>query len=81
MGANILASGDPEAIGMTSWAHAHGLISLYLKGMLPVGEQEFRALYRNSVARMFIGLGAKQFADQLVRRGTMPARATASTGE
>ena len=78
MGARILAPGDPGAIGMTSWAHAHGLISLYLKGMLPVAEHEFRALYRDSAARMFVGLGAKQFADQLEQRGGMPARATAS---
>ena len=81
MGADILASGDPGAIGMTSWAHAHGLISLYLKGMLPVGKQEFRALYRDSVARMFIGLGTKQFKDQLEQRGMMPTQATASAKE
>ena len=78
IGARILALGDPGAIGMTSWAHAHGLISLYLKGMLPVVEQEFRVLYRDSVDRMFIGLGAKQYADQLEQHGVMTVRATSS---
>ena len=56
----------------------HGLISLYLSGMLPVAEQEFRALYRDSTVRMFIGLGAKQFAYQLDQRDRIPARDTAS---
>jgi len=40
-GARILTLGDPGAIGMTSWAHVHGLNSFYLKGMLPITEQEF----------------------------------------
>ena len=77
-GARVLTLGDPGAIGMTSWAHAHGLNSFYLKGMLPMTEQEFRALYRDSTVRMFIGLGAKQFAYQLDQRDRMPARDTAS---
>jgi len=46
--------------------------------MFPVAAQELRSLYRDSITRMFIGLGAKQFADQLEQRGGMPARATAS---
>ena len=77
-GARILTLGDLGAIGMTSWAHAHGLNSFYLKGMLPMTEQEVRALYRDSTVRMFIGLGAKQFAYQLDPRDRMPACDTSS---
>tara|TARA_B100001123_G_scaffold378888_1_gene447326 strand:+ start:3275 stop:3541 length:267 start_codon:yes stop_codon:yes gene_type:complete len=38
-GARILTLGDPGEIGMTFWAHVHGLNSFYLKGMLPITEQ------------------------------------------
>lgn len=78
IGARILALGDLGAIGMTSWAHAHGLNSFYMKGMLSMTEQELRALYRDFTVRMLIGLGAKQFAYQLDQRDRMPARDTAS---
>lgn len=63
--AGLLEEGDPDAIGMTLWAHAHGLISLYLKGMLAVDEVQIRALYRQSSARMLRGLATRRFAQQL----------------
>ena len=64
--AGLLRKGDPEAIGMSLWAHAHGLISLYLKGMLRVPEGEFRRLYRHSSARVLIGLGTKSYGERLI---------------
>lgn len=79
--AGLLVAGDPKAIGMTCWAHAHGLISLYLKGMLPMEESEFKILYRDSTARMFVGLGTKRFAERLEERDETPANATASAKE
>jgi AcrR family transcriptional regulator len=63
--AGLLRAGDTEAIGMALWAHAHGLVSLYLKGMLAISEEELRALYRASSARVLIGLGTEAYAERL----------------
>lgn len=57
MGAGLLRESDPEGLGVTLWAHAHGLISLYLRGSLEMSEAEFRALYRTSGLRILHGLG------------------------
>jgi AcrR family transcriptional regulator len=78
MDAGLLERGDTDAVGMTLWAHAHGLISLYLEGMLPLDEAGFRRLYRESHARMFMGLGTRPFASRLAEaHRDAPARATA----
>jgi AcrR family transcriptional regulator len=63
--AGLLREGDPEAIGMSLWSHAHGLISLYLKGMLPLPEEDLRVLYRASCARVLVGLGTGSYAERL----------------
>jgi len=63
--AGMLREGDPEGIGMALWSHAHGLISLYLKGMLAISEEEMRALYRASGARVLVGLGTGAYAERL----------------
>jgi hypothetical protein len=65
--AGLLREGDPEAIGMSLWSHAHGLISLYLKGMLPIGEEELRSLYRASSIRVLMGLGTQAYAERLAQ--------------
>jgi AcrR family transcriptional regulator len=76
--AGLLREGDPEAIGISLWSHAHGLISLYLKGMLPLAEDELRALYRASCARVLIGLGTSSYAERLAEALTAaPANTTA----
>ena len=66
--AGLLREGDPEAIGLSLWSHAHGLISLYLKGMLAVSEEEVRAMYRASFARVLAGLGTEEYAERLAAR-------------
>ena len=62
MDAGILASGDPAQVGVTLWAHSHGLISLYQAGRLDDHVQgsdaDFIDFYRNSVARVLKGAGA-----------------------
>ena len=63
--AGLLREGDPEGIGMSLWSHAHGLISLYLKGMLAIPEEDLRRLYRGSCARVLIGLGTETYAARL----------------
>ncbi len=60
MDEGLIRQGDPEEIGVTMWAHAHGLISLYLRGMMRgVDEDTFRKLYRVSSRRVMGGIGVE----------------------
>jgi AcrR family transcriptional regulator len=60
----MLRDGDPTDISVTLWAHSHGLISLYLRGMLLVEEATFRELFRSSTWRLLVGLATSEFALQ-----------------
>ncbi|MSR36623.1 MAG: TetR/AcrR family transcriptional regulator [Gemmatimonadetes bacterium] len=79
--AGLLRDGDPQSIGMTLWAHAHGLVSLYLKGMLPVEEGQFRALIKGSGARLMNGLGTRELAARSAEGAVSPPAAARSTME
>lgn len=46
--AGLLRERDPCDLGVTLWSHAHGLLSLYHRGLLGVEEPEFRELFMNS---------------------------------
>jgi AcrR family transcriptional regulator len=70
MDASILRAGDPDEVGQTLWAHAHGLISLYLRGNLPVDERGLRAMYRASTHRILIGLGTPRYGEHLQEERT-----------
>lgn len=67
MDAGILRRQDPEAVGLTLWAHAHGMISLYSRGLLSPGEETdpdtFRSIYRASMRRLFRGLAVDGVMD------------------
>lgn len=54
--AGLLRPFDVEAISTTLWAHAHGLVTIYHRGFIPVSEKEFRKLFRESGMRMSLGL-------------------------
>ena len=54
--AGIFREGDPDALSLTMWAHAHGLITIYLRGMCQIDEADFRTIYRESGRRMMEGL-------------------------
>lgn len=56
-----LKEGDPRDVGMTMWSHAHGIISLYLRGFLHVEENEFRKVYRASSTRVLRGVATDTF--------------------
>jgi AcrR family transcriptional regulator len=60
--AGLLRDDEPEAIGRTLWAHAHGLVQLYLRGLLDLDEEGFRQLYRESGRRVFRGLAGEELA-------------------
>jgi len=62
MDAGVLRRGDPEQIGLTLWAQAYGLISLFLRGMLDVPEDVFRGLYRGCFLRILVGLATPEMA-------------------
>ena len=60
MEAGLLRGTTTDDVSVTLWGHAHGLISLYLRGVLRTDEKGFRALYRSSACRMLEGLGMPQ---------------------
>lgn len=55
--AGALRPGPVEAVALSIWAHVHGLVALHLTGTLGMDEAAFRAAYRDSVERLFVGLG------------------------
>lgn len=82
MEAGLLREGDPEKVGLSLWSHAHGLIALYLKGMLSVSEEEVRGMHRASCARVLIGLGTDAYAQRLDGVDRVPGNAHGTgTGE
>lgn len=54
--------GDPDAIGMTLWAHAYGMVSLYLNGALAcagsIDRDTIREAYMDSCVRILEGIAA-----------------------
>ena len=59
MDAGVIARSDPQQTAVQVWAHLHGLVSLRVSGLLDqVGDDRaFSEMYRQSVARLFRGLG------------------------
>lgn len=48
---------DAADVSTTLWAHAHGLLSLFFRGMLAADPGELRHIYRTSNERILGGLG------------------------
>lgn len=65
MDAGILKQGDPEGTSITMWAHAHGMVQLFHEGGLPMQEDEFRALFKASGARLMAGVATDDFVHSL----------------
>jgi AcrR family transcriptional regulator len=64
MRAGILQDGDPLDVSMTMWAHAHGMVQLFLQGRLGTDDPEaFRAVFAASGARLMAGVATEQFAE------------------
>jgi AcrR family transcriptional regulator len=72
--AGILKPDDPEGIGLVLWAHAYGLISLYIRGLLPMPETAFRQVYTDSFRRVMTGLATREHAEAMndVHPGVKP---------
>ena len=52
---DLRADSVPE-VALAIWAHAHGLIMLYLAGRIGLSERRFRQLYLRSLGRLLRGL-------------------------
>jgi AcrR family transcriptional regulator len=57
MDTNILRQGNPEELALTIWAHSHGLVSLYLRGFIPLSRPEFERWFHASFALVLGGMG------------------------
>lgn len=68
MDSGILRKADPEDTSVALWGHAHGLITLYLRGVLRMDEASFRKLYMNSSSRVMAGLATPEFSAELLVR-------------
>jgi AcrR family transcriptional regulator len=81
MRAGILKESTSEDVGMTLWAHAHGLLQLYHQGRLDTDEAGFRRLVEESSNRLFLGLMTDEFAALLTaQEGDAGPRRTAEIG-
>ena len=63
--AGLLHAEDPQGIAVTLWAHAHGLISIYLRGCLSMDEDAFRQVYTESCRRALLGTATPAYAAAL----------------
>lgn len=66
MDAGFIHRGDPHGLSLTLWAHGHGMVSLYHRGLLPAsGDGEFRAIITQSYFQVVRGVGTKKYLDYL----------------
>ncbi len=78
MDAGFLKEGDPYRVANTLWAHAHGMISIYHKGLLPADSlEDFRTEMTESFFRVMMGVGTEmagelqaRFVDARLLEGT-----------
>jgi AcrR family transcriptional regulator len=69
--AGFLKEGDPYAISLTLWAHAHGLVSIYHRDLLPMEtSEEFGDAVAGSFLRMMEGVGTSDFREEMEKRKT-----------
>ncbi|MDE0473070.1 MAG: TetR/AcrR family transcriptional regulator [Gammaproteobacteria bacterium] len=61
----LRAEADIRDVGMTMWAHSHGLITIYMRGLLDLSEAQFREAYRASARRMLLGLGTRKLLSEV----------------
>lgn len=86
MAAGLLRDGDPMETAITMWGHSHGLLSLYLGGMLtdeqgePVDREGFMSVLSTSGANLMRGLATPERAEEVAADllcGEMPDKAGA----
>lgn len=80
MRAGVLKEALPEGVGLTVWAHTHGLVQLYQQGRLNTDEVGFRRLVEESSLRLFGGLLTDEFRERPADRDESEATAEVPTG-
>lgn len=71
MEAGLLTMQDPHEVSFTLWGHAHGMVSIYLRGCHPMDEEHFRAAYWASCRRIMNGIATDAYAlamDEVIRQ-------------
>jgi AcrR family transcriptional regulator len=68
MATGLLRDDDPVQVGLTMWAHSHGLITLYYNGHFRTDEKTFRQQYRTSGLRLLLGIATDAYGEELTRR-------------
>lgn len=63
--AGLLEVEEPREAGLTLWAHSHGLISLFHRGMLELDEEEFRRVFHASRRRALAGVASAELRRKL----------------
>ena len=77
MECGMLKPGPPETVARTIWAHAHGLVSIYHRGLFRIDEEEFRRLFLESGWRLMDGLAEPEFAEEMGESVRASIKATA----
>ncbi len=70
MEAGLLQVQDPHDVSLTLWGHAHGMVSIYLRGCHPMDEEQFRDAYWASCRRVMHGIATEAYAqamDEVIR--------------
>jgi AcrR family transcriptional regulator len=67
--AGMLREDDIERISLTLWAHAYGLLSLYLRRLMVMSEEIFREEFRASFLRVLRGLATEEAGTLLEEEG------------
>ena len=65
MECGMLRPGDAEGVARTIWAHAHGLISIYHRGLLRMEEEAFTSFFLESSWRLMGGIGNEEFVREM----------------
>ncbi len=79
MDAGLLQPLDPADVSVTLWAHAHGLISIYLRGCLDMEVEEFRRHYGASARRAITGMATSSYEGEMDRAIGDLSRSEAAT--
>lgn len=62
MEAGVLKQDDSTTVATMVWAASHGIVSLYLGGLLAVPRDQFPAYFQSTIMRIFTGIGGPAFS-------------------
>lgn len=81
MDTGFIHAGDPHEVSLALWAHGHGMISLFHRGLLRTRDpEEFRRLIGRSYFLAFRGLGTEKYLEHLAERENGSPRSVSAQG-